>query len=108
MTAGQKESKAGISSKPLRIAIQGYEGSFHQEAARKFFGKNVEVIPCDNFRQVIKIASDKNVVVHCRSGVRSAKAIQALEKKYGFKNLYNLKGGILAWASEIDPTMAKY
>ena len=55
-----------------------------------------------------KIASDKNVVLHCRSGVRSAKAIAALEKKYGFKNLYNLKGGILAWANEIDPTMAKY
>ena len=43
----------------LKVAIQGYEGSFHQEAARKFFGKNVEVIPCDTFRQVIKIASDK-------------------------------------------------
>ncbi|MDQ3290678.1 MAG: rhodanese-like domain-containing protein, partial [Bacteroidota bacterium] len=57
---------------------------------------------------VDKIASDKNVVVHCRSGARSAKAIAALEKKYGFKNLYNLKGGILAWANEIDPTMAKY
>ncbi|MCW3080932.1 prephenate dehydratase [Segetibacter sp.] len=59
MTAGQKESKAGVSS-PLKVAIQGYEGSFHQEAARKFFGKNVEVIPCDNFRQVIKVASDPN------------------------------------------------
>ncbi len=45
----------------LRIAIQGYEGSFHQEAARKFFGKNVEVIPCNNFRELIKIASDKAV-----------------------------------------------
>jgi prephenate dehydratase len=60
MSAGKKESKAGTLSKPLRVAIQGYEGSFHQEAARKFFGKNVEVIPCDNFREVIKIASDEN------------------------------------------------
>ncbi len=57
---------------------------------------------------VNKIASDKQVVVHCRSGVRSAKAIHLLEKKYGFKNLYNLKGGILAWAGEIEPSMAKY
>jgi prephenate dehydratase len=60
MIAGKKETKAGASSKTLRVAIQGYEGSFHQEAARKFFGKNVEVIPCDNFRQVIKVASDPN------------------------------------------------
>lgn len=59
MTAGLKDTKKGFSSKPLKVAIQGYEGSFHQEAARKFFGKNVEVIPCDTFRQVIKIASDR-------------------------------------------------
>ncbi|GEO10853.1 prephenate dehydratase [Segetibacter aerophilus] len=60
MSDGKKQSKAGALTKPLRVAIQGYEGSFHQEAARKFFGKNVEVIPCDNFRQVIKVACDKN------------------------------------------------
>lgn len=56
---GIKDTKAGSSLKAVKIAIQGYEGSFHQEAARKYFGKNVEVIPCDTFRQVIKIASDK-------------------------------------------------
>lgn len=42
-----------------RVAIQGYEGSFHQEAARKFFGKTVEVIPCANFREVVRVASSK-------------------------------------------------
>lgn len=54
------------------------------------------------------IESDKKVVIHCRSGVRSAKAIRELENKFGFKNLYNLKGGILAWADKIDNEMAKY
>ena len=42
-----------------RIAIQGYEGSFHQEAARHFFGNEVEIIPCITFRDVVKIASGK-------------------------------------------------
>lgn len=42
-----------------RIAIQGYEGSFHQVAAQQVFGKEVEVIPCGNFRDVVKIASSK-------------------------------------------------
>jgi prephenate dehydratase len=42
------------------IAIQGYEGSFHQVAARNIYGKAVEVIPCATFRDLIKIASDKN------------------------------------------------
>lgn len=55
-----------------------------------------------------KISRDKKVVIHCRSGQRSANAIKALEEKYGFKNLYNLKGGILAWAAEIDPSVPRY
>lgn len=42
-----------------KVSIQGYEGSFHQAAARQFFGKDVEVIPCDNFRDVIKLAGNK-------------------------------------------------
>ncbi|MEI9808101.1 MAG: prephenate dehydratase [Bacteroidota bacterium] len=42
-----------------KVSIQGYEGSFHQVAAQQFFGKEVEVIPCDTFREVVKIASNK-------------------------------------------------
>jgi prephenate dehydratase len=42
-----------------RVSIQGYEGSFHQMAAQQFFGKNIDVIPCATFREVIKIASNK-------------------------------------------------
>jgi len=42
-----------------RVSIQGYEGSFHQVAAQQFFGKNVQVLPCGTFRDVIKIASNK-------------------------------------------------
>ena len=42
-----------------RVSIQGYEGSFHQVAAQQFFGKQVEVIPCDTFREVIRIAGNR-------------------------------------------------
>jgi len=48
-----------------------------------------------------------DIVVHCRSGARSAKAIQALQKM-GFKRLHNLKGGILAWSEDVDSTVLKY
>ncbi len=58
--------------------------------------------------QVNAIPTDKEVVIHCRSGKRSADAIRILEKKYGFTNLYNLKGGILAYADEVDHSLAKY
>src|SRR5665811_1119458 len=43
-----------------KISIQGFEGSFHQVAARQFFGNDVEIICCSTFREVVKIASDKN------------------------------------------------
>ena len=43
-----------------KIAIQGFEGSFHQAAARKFFGNEVEVICCSTFRDVVKISDDKS------------------------------------------------
>lgn len=48
-----------------------------------------------------EISKDKQVVVHCRSGKRSATVINALESQHGFTNLYNLKGGILAYIEEI-------
>jgi prephenate dehydratase len=49
----------GMQGTGIKGSIQGYEGSFHQVAARQFFGKNVEVIPCATFREVIKIATNK-------------------------------------------------
>ncbi len=55
-----------------------------------------------------KLNSNKKVVIYCRSGVRSAQAIDLLQDKYGYDNLYNLKGGINAWAEEIDPDMPVY
>ena len=57
---------------------------------------------------VDKISRDKQVVIHCRSGSRSGNMVNWLEKNHGFTNLYNLKGGILAWADQIDPSVTKY
>ncbi|MFN5911104.1 MAG: rhodanese-like domain-containing protein [Bacteroidota bacterium] len=57
---------------------------------------------------ISEISNDKKVIVHCRSGARSANAIGFLEQQHGFSNLYNLTGGILAWANEIDPEMPTY
>ena len=67
-----------------------------------------ELIPMgDIMDNIDKVSKDKKVVVHCRSGKRSASVIQMLEQQ-GFTNLINLKGGIMAWAEEIDTEMAKY
>ncbi|MFN5148866.1 MAG: rhodanese-like domain-containing protein [Flavobacteriia bacterium] len=68
-----------------------------------------ELIPLAEIpNNIDAISRNKKVVVHCRSGARSGNAIGFLEQNYGFTNLYNLTGGILAWANEIDPSMDTY
>lgn len=54
------------------------------------------------------IAADKPVVVICHHGFRSAQAIQYLRHRFGLENLLNLKGGIHAWALQVDPQMPQY
>lgn len=49
-----------ISKTGAGVSIQGFEGSFHQEAARKFFGRKTDVICCATFREVVKLAAEKN------------------------------------------------
>lgn len=55
-----------------------------------------------------KIERNKKVIFHCRTGKRSAEAIRELERLFGFENLFNLKGGIIAYANEIDRNMQTY
>jgi sulfur-carrier protein adenylyltransferase/sulfurtransferase len=55
-----------------------------------------------------RIDRNKKVIVHCKMGGRSAKAIHELEERFGFTNLYNLKGGILGWIDEVQPELTKY
>lgn len=66
------------------------------------------LIPLPDLPQRVReLNAEREIVVHCKSGQRSAKAIQFLREQ-GFKNLRNLKGGILAWAERIDPSVPKY
>jgi adenylyltransferase/sulfurtransferase len=57
--------------------------------------------------RLAEIPRDKDVVIHCRSGARSQRIAELLAQS-GYTNVSNLAGGILAWADQIDPTVAKY
>src|SRR5437764_8220576 len=57
--------------------------------------------------RVSELDTSKEIVAHCRSGVRSARAVNFL-RQAGFKKVHNLAGGILAWTDRVDPTMPKY
>lgn len=65
-----------------------------------------ELIPLGTIPQnADKISKTKKVIVHCRSGKRSENAIRYLETNLGYDNLYNLKGGIIAYKNEIDNSL---
>ena len=53
-------------------------------------------------RRVGELSAEKDMVVYCHTGIRSARAVNFLKSR-GFKKAINLKGGIEAWAEEIDP-----
>lgn len=54
-----------------------------------------------------ELPRDKDILVYCRSGGRSMNVCGFLESQ-GFVNVYNVSGGILAWADQIDPRVQKY
>jgi sulfur-carrier protein adenylyltransferase/sulfurtransferase len=58
-------------------------------------------------RRVHELDSSREIVAHCRSGKRSAEAVDFL-KKAGFRKIHNLTGGILAWSDQVDPSVPKY
>ncbi len=58
-------------------------------------------------KRVSELDSSREIVAHCRSGKRSADAVDFL-RKAGFRKIWNLKGGILAWSDEVDPSVPKY
>ncbi len=67
-----------------------------------------KLIPLGEFpSRLNELNGDDEIVVHCKMGGRSAKAYETL-KQAGFKKIRNLKGGILAWADQVDPNMPKY
>lgn len=65
-------------------------------------------IPMGNIPMEIQhIRKDVPVIIHCKSGVRSANITKYLESQ-GFDNVSNLQGGIFAWIDQIDPSLSKY
>ncbi len=58
-------------------------------------------------KRMHELDSASEIVVHCRSGQRSARAVEFLMKA-GFQKIHNLKGGILAWSDQVDPSVPKY
>jgi molybdopterin/thiamine biosynthesis adenylyltransferase/rhodanese-related sulfurtransferase len=69
---------------------------------------NGHLIPLGELpRRAHELDSSREIVAHCRSGKRSAEAVDFL-RKAGFRKIFNLRGGILSWSTEVDPTVPRY
>ncbi len=99
-----KQVKAMIDSDEDFILVDVREPHEHQIAS---IVKAI-LIPLGQLpNRLSELPKDANIVCHCKSGVRSAKAVDLL-KLNGYSRVQNMKGGILAWSDQIDPTIAKY
>ncbi len=116
----EETKTAIIKNKMKEISVQELEEKLNQNAdiqlidVRESFEFEIcnlggELMPMgeiDNF--INRISKEKMVLIYCHHGMRSANIIRYLEQKYAFDNLYNLTGGIDAWAREIDEGMERY
>ena len=70
--------------------------------------EGARLAPLSSFAEALStIDSARDVVVYCKSGVRSAKAVRQLQAA-GYRRVWNLAGGILRWSEEVDPTVPRY
>lgn len=58
-------------------------------------------------KRLMELDASREIVVHCKSGMRSAKAADLLRQS-GFSNVLNMTGGIIAWSDQVDPSVPKY
>jgi len=98
------EVKAKIDRGDKFVLIDVREPHEHQIGNIPF----AKLIPLgDVAKRMNELNVGDEIVVHCKSGVRSAKAANLLRES-GFKNVSNMKGGILAWSDKVDPSVPKY
>ena len=70
--------------------------------------EGAKLIPLGEFpKHVGEFDPNADIIIHCKSGMRSAKAC-AILRQAGFQNVRNMKGGILAWSDQVDPSVPKY
>jgi adenylyltransferase/sulfurtransferase len=70
--------------------------------------EGARLAPLSSFAEALRtLDSARDVVLYCRSGVRSAKALRQLQAA-GFRRVWNLAGGILRWSDDVDPSIPKY
>lgn len=80
-----------------------------EESEKRIADIGGELIPVATIAKAReRLRTDTKLIVYCRSGGRSRMACEYIQGQFGLTNVYNVSGGILAWADRIDPTIQKY
>ncbi len=103
MTVRELKTLMDAGKRPMLVDVRGEE----EYAAANLDGMLIRLDTLPARVAELESYRDELLVVHCRSGARSANAVQFLLAN-GFKNVRNLKGGLMAWSREIDPSMPTY
>lgn len=106
-----QQSEWDITVEELKV-LRDEEGDFvlvdvretHEVEAVEIGGKHIPL--GELAARLDELDKDAHIVVHCKSGGRSAKAVEILRGQ-GFGNAWNLQGGLLAWIDRIDPSLPK-
>jgi adenylyltransferase/sulfurtransferase len=70
--------------------------------------EGARLAPLSSFAEALRtLDSARDVVLYCKTGVRSAQAVRQLQTA-GFRRVWNLAGGILRWSKDVDPTVPRY
>jgi adenylyltransferase/sulfurtransferase len=100
-----QEMKKALEEPGLGIRVIDVREPDEQQIARI---KGVPLFPLSTLpQQFTKLDPNEQIYIHCKSGVRSLRALQFLREQ-GFKHLKSVKGGINAWSDEIDHSVPKY
>lgn len=100
-----QEMKRALEDKSLGIAVIDVREPDEYEIAHVH---GVPLMPLAALpKRFTELDPNQTIYIHCKSGIRSMKAVQFL-KEQGFKYVKSVKGGIAAWADEIDPSVPKY
>ena len=100
-----QEMKRALDNPGLGVKVIDVRESDEYEIAHV---TGVSLFPLSTLGQrFAELDPDQRYYIHCKSGARSMKALQFLRER-GFKHLKSVRGGILAWSDEIDPSVAKY
>jgi len=100
-----EEARARLAHNPKAILIDVREDS---EVAIARIPNSIHIPLGQVLARMNEIDQTRETVVHCKMGGRSARAIDALQRSGYTGKLINLKGGIIGWSNEVDPTVAKY